>query len=132
SALDPGQAAGGRMIGVTGASGFVGRALCAHLASQGQPLRRLLRQAAGDAMPGDRIVGNIGPDTDWRGALEGLACVVHCAAHVHRMGAGRSGDNLATYRRVNTTGTRHLEQSAALYGVRRIVFISTVTVLGES
>lgn len=120
------------MIGVTGASGFVGRALCAHLASQGQPVRRLLRQAASDAAPGDRIVGNIGPDTDWRGALDGLACVVHCAAHVHRMGAGGSGDDLAAYRRVNTQGTRHLAQAAARAGVRRFVFVSSVKVLGEA
>lgn len=118
-------------IGVTGASGFVGRALCAHLASQGHTVRRLLRQADGDAGPSDRIVGDIGPDTDWRGALEGLSCVVHCAAHVHRMQPGQ-GDDLAAYRRVNTQGTLRLAQAAAQAGVRRFVFISSVKVLGES
>ena len=120
------------MIGVTGASGFVGRALCTHLASQGQPVRRLLRQAASDTAPGDRIVGDIGPDTDWHSALEGLACVVHCAAHVHRMDAGGTGGDLAAYHRVNTQGTRRLAQAAAQAGVRRFVFISSVKVLGES
>lgn len=119
------------MIGVTGASGFVGRALCAHLAAQGHTVRRLLRRADGNAAPDDRIVGDIGPDTDWRGSLDGLACVVHCAAHVHRMQPGQ-GDDLAAYRRVNTQGTLRLARAAAQAGARRFVFISSVKVLGEA
>lgn len=118
-------------IGITGASGFVGRALCAHLASQGHTVRRLLRRAGGNAAPDDRIVGDIGPDTDWRGALDGLACMVHCAAHVHRMQPG-GADDLAAYRRVNTQGTLRLARAAAQAGVRRFVFISSVKVLGEA
>ncbi len=120
------------MIGVTGATGFVGRALCAHLAAQGMTVRRLLRQRGNTTLPDDRMVGEIGPDTVWSDALQGLDCVVHCAAHVHRMQAGVEGNTPADYRRVNTEGTRRLAEAAAIAGVRRFIFISSIKVLGEA
>ncbi|MEZ5646629.1 MAG: SDR family oxidoreductase [Burkholderiaceae bacterium] len=115
------------MIAVTGANGFVGRALVARLAGQG-PVRPLVRTPRD--LPGAVAVGDIGHDTDWTPALAGIDCVVHCAARVHMM-QETAADPLAAFREVNVAGTRHLAESAAAAGVRRLVFLSSVKVLGE-
>lgn len=117
------------MIAVTGASGFVGRALCQALAGQGVPFRALVRTP--DAtLPQAWVVGDMGPDTDWATALQGVSCIVHCAARVHVMHDTET-DPLAAFRRVNVEGTRQLADSAARAGVRRLVFLSSLKVLGE-
>lgn len=130
--MDAGPSTVTRMIGITGATGFVGRALCRHMADRGQLIRRLLRRPGADTQPDDRVIGDIGPDTDWRDALDGLGAVVHCAAHVHRLAGPPAERTLAAYRRVNTEGTLCLARAAAAAGVRRFVFVSSVKVLGEA
>ncbi len=72
------------------------------------------------------MVGDIGPDTDWREALEGVIRIVHLAAL-----AGRAGDAPADLHRVNTLGTRALARQAARAGVERFVFVSSLKVHGE-
>ncbi|MDZ4293672.1 MAG: SDR family oxidoreductase [Hydrogenophaga sp.] len=114
---------------MTGASGFVGRALCQALADQGVPFRALVR-APDATLPLARVIGDIGSDTDWAAALQGVSCIVHCAARVHVM-QDTEADPLAAFRRVNVEGTRHLARSAAQAGVRRLVFLSSLKVLGE-
>jgi nucleoside-diphosphate-sugar epimerase len=117
------------LIAVTGASGFVGRALCQALADQGVPFRALVRSP--DArLPQAWVIGNIGSDTDWTAALQGVSCIVHCAARVHVM-QDTEADPLAAFRQVNVEGTRHLAHSAVQAGVRRLVFLSSLKVLGE-
>jgi nucleoside-diphosphate-sugar epimerase len=117
------------VIAVTGASGFVGRALCQSLEEQGRPYRALVRTL--DArLPQACVVGDIGPDTDWAQALEGVECVVHCAARVHVM-REQAFDPLAAFRRINVDGTRRLALEASQAGVGRMVFVSTLKVLGE-
>ena len=117
------------MIAVTGASGFVGRALCQALADQGVPFRALVRSP--DArLPQARVIGDISADTDWAAALQGVSCIVHCAARVHVM-QDTEADPLAAFRQVNVEGTRHLARSAARASVQRLVFLSSLKVLGE-
>lgn len=77
------------------------------------------------------VVGDIGPDTQWSTALAGVDCVVHCAARVHLMRESAS-DPLKAYRQVNSEGTRRLAEAAAAAGVGRLVFISSVKVMGET
>ena len=114
---------------VTGADGFVGRALCDALAASGCVPRRALRAArAGNA--GAVAVGDIGPATEWRAALAGVGCVVHLAARTHVL-RETVADPLAEYRRINVAGTERLARSAAAHGVRRLVFLSSVKVNGE-
>lgn len=117
------------MIAVTGANGFVGRALCDRLGQEG-PVRPLVRREAGD-LPGAVAVGDIGARTDWTHALSGVDCVVHCAARVHMM-QENAADPLAAYRDVNVAGTKRLAEAAASAGVRRLVFLSSVKVMGET
>lgn len=127
-----------RRVLVTGATGFVGKALINRLARELPPGR--LRAAArrpehGDGMIEWVTVPDLGPETDWSAALEGVETVVHLAARVHVLRERYDPDDqqlLCDYRRVNALGTARLAEQAALAGVRRMLLVSTVKVLGES
>jgi nucleoside-diphosphate-sugar epimerase len=93
-------------------------------------VRRAVRRAEGDD-PATVTVGELTPETDWRRALEGVQCVVHLAARTHVL-SETARDPLAEYRRVNVEGTLRLAEQAAQAGVRRLVFMSSVKVNGES
>jgi nucleoside-diphosphate-sugar epimerase len=119
---------------VTGANGFIGRALCNKLLTDGYQVRGAVRSAAQmTTLPSGVdgvMVGDIGPETDWPEALKGIDGVVHLAARVHVMRES-SVDPLAAYREVNVEGTKCLAIAAANAGVKRFVYISSVKVNGE-
>jgi nucleoside-diphosphate-sugar epimerase len=118
---------------VTGASGFVGSRLCAHLAKQGWQVRAAVRIVHG-IPPSDgierHVVTDIGPQTGWSEALSGVEAVVHLAARVHVMHESAM-EGLREHRRVNTGGTVALAHAAARSGVQRFVYLSTIKVNGE-
>jgi len=117
---------------ITGANGFVGRALCAELLLRGYSVHAAVRAAdkfVGDAEP--VAVGDIDGATDWSEALCGVEVVVHLAARVHVM-RETDADPLAEFRRVNVEGTANLARQAAGAGVKRLVYVSSVKVNGES
>ncbi len=113
---------------VTGATGFVGTALCAHLAANGHTPRPAVRTPHG--LRDEVVIGDIDAHTDWTAALSGCDAVVHLAARVHVMD-DRARDPLALYRVTNTDATLNLARQAACAGVRRLVFISSIKVNGE-
>jgi len=121
------------MILVTGANGFVGRALCAALVSSGQIVVAATRHALSAAGPhiSNFQISTLAADTDWQGGLQGCGAVVHLAARVHVM-ADTAADPLTEFRRVNVEGTLNLARQAVTAGVRRFVFISSIKVNGES
>lgn len=116
---------------VTGAMGFVGRALCKHLAESGYHVRGAVR---GDCQQQANIeyvaIGNLESVSraEWIDLLDDVKVVIHCAALVHQMNGVANPD---TYYRINTAATGVLAEAAAEAGVRRFVFLSTVKVLGE-
>lgn len=116
---------------LTGARGFVGRALSESLAGQRREFRPVVRsgcESIGGAIP--CVVGDIGSHTDWSSALDGVDAVVHLASRVHVM--NESGSDIdALYRETNTFGTLRLAQQAADAGAKRFVFLSSVKVNGE-
>jgi nucleoside-diphosphate-sugar epimerase len=118
---------------VTGANGFIGRALCARLAAEGWTVRAAVFPLGAPVPAGTAAapVGDIGAGTDWTAALAGVEVVIHLAARVHVM-KETAGDPLAAFRAVNVEGTRRLARSAAATGVKRLVFLSTVGVHGAS
>jgi nucleoside-diphosphate-sugar epimerase len=73
----------------------------------------------------------LSPYEDWSEALNGVGCVVHCAARVHVMNE-KAQDPLIEFRRINVDGTMRLARQAAEAGVRRFVFVSSIKVNGES
>ena len=116
---------------VTGANGFVGRAVCRRLLSEawtvaGAVRRQVTLQAGVEA----RHIGEIGPGTDWDQALAGVQAVVHLAARVHVM-KDKAADPLAAFRRVNTEGTLRLAEVAAQAGVKHFIFMSSIKVNGD-
>ena len=113
---------------VTGATGFVGTALCAMLAASGYGVVPAVRSKAG--LPREVVVGNLDASTDWRPALNGCDVVIHLAARVHVMN-DIAQDALALYRLANTEATLNLARQAAEVGVKRFIFISTIKVNGE-
>ena len=115
---------------VTGASGFVGRALCAEALSRGMAVRGITRASGNLPTSVENItVGGIYGNTDWQDALTGCEVVVHLASRVHVM-ADTSANPLAEFRKVNVQGTLNLAWQAAASGVRRFVFVSSVGVNG--
>lgn len=115
---------------VTGASGFVGRAVCAHLSERGFLVKAAMRHASSQAPGQPALVGAIDGNTDWTEALAGVELVVHLAARVHVM--RESAHNpLAEFRRTNVAGTETLSMAAAKAGVRRLVYLSSIKVHGE-
>ncbi len=113
---------------VTGANGFVGRALCGHLGTLGQVVVSAVRRASG--LADEAVVGDIDGATDWTAALRGCDAVVHLVARVHVMD-DTAQDPLALYRATNVEATLNLARQAAAAGVKRFVFISTIKVNGE-
>ena len=121
-----------RVVVVTGANGFVGRALCAEIVARGTAVRGITRSAC-DFPSGTESfrVGDIDDSTNWQDALAGCRVVVHLAARVHVM-ADTAANPLDEFRRINVQGTLNLARQAAAAGVNRFVFISSVKVNGEA
>ena len=90
----------------------------------------------GNLLPGDSllqlgetsVIEEIGPDTDWSRALEGVSAVVHLANLAHMM---HGHTTLGRYLEVNAQGSSNLAWQAAAAGVKRMVYLSSVKVLGE-
>jgi nucleoside-diphosphate-sugar epimerase len=117
---------------VTGASGFLGHAVCADLVGRGVDVRALVRPGAA-APPGTERAEAAGLDdaAAIAAAARGVEAVVHLAARVHVMD-DRSADPLAAFRAVNVAGTRTVARAAADAGAGAFVFASSVKAMGES
>lgn len=113
---------------VTGANGFIGSALCEHMLNQGFGVKAALRPDRRLNLSLAKVVIDaVDHRTDWADALRGIDTVIHLA------GLTRSADGVAEdFRRVNVEGTLNLARQAALSGVRRFIFISSIKVNGES
>lgn len=115
---------------VTGASGFLGGALCKVL-SEKMTVRGTVRASS---MPNkhegvELVAGELSGNFDWSVVLEGVTAIVHCAARVHVM--RDSAENpLEEFRTVNVDGTLNIARQAAVAGVKRFVFISSIGVNG--
>jgi nucleoside-diphosphate-sugar epimerase len=113
---------------VTGASGFVGTALCRELLARGHTVRAAVRRLkAPGAVPPQLhqiLVPDIAAEFDRRALVDGVGTVVHLAALAHRSSIE------AEMRRVNCDAAVRLAEAAAGL-VRRFIFLSSVKVHGE-
>src|SRR5690348_13051464 len=108
---------------VTGASGFVGTALCRELLARGHVVRAAVRRLSASAETGLPQIRSpdLAGELDQPALVEGVDAVVHLAAVAHRA----AGEPEA--RRVNGDATARLAEAAA--GIaRRFVFMSSVKV----
>lgn len=119
---------------VTGATGFVGRALCPVLVRNGQHVSVATRNPrVAEQLPrvDVRPIPGIGPRVDFSAVLRDVSSVVHLAAQVPQLGEAQDEQLARTYQRINVDGARKLAQDAAAAGVRRFVYISTAQVHGQ-
>ncbi len=114
---------------ITGASGFIGRALLARLQEDRQHVIPVLRKNNGS--PDAIVVEDINAQTKWAEIVRGGDCVVHLAARVH-IQHDSSKNPLQEYRATNVDATLQLAQQSAQAGVRRFIFLSSIKVNGES
>lgn len=117
---------------ISGASGFVGGAVCAELAQRHYSVRGVVRNLFRSGSEQYELIeiDGVGSETNWSYALNDVSVVVHLAARVHVM-HDTEIDPLTAFRAVNVEGTLNLARQAAAAGVKRFVFISSVKVNGE-
>lgn len=118
---------------MSGATGFLGRALMSQLVANARFLpRATIRSGVQDWEEHSELVrvGDLTAVTDWTHAVCGVNVVVHTAARVHVMNE-QSGNVINIYRRTNVDGTLNLARQAADAGVKRFIFLSSIKVNGE-
>jgi len=110
---------------VSGASGFVGRALVEHLLSLGHGVIPAVRRPSG--LPNERLLRNA---VDLDSALFGCDSFIHLAGRAHVLREDKPNP-LAAYRAANVELALNFARQAAVAGVRRFIFMSSVKVNGE-
>lgn len=113
---------------VTGANGFFGRLLVPALREHATVFAGV--RAGGDADAGTRILGDLSELPDLTAALDGIDCIVHCAARAHVL-REETDDPLPLFRAANRDATLHLARQAAAAGVKRMIFLSSIGVNGN-
>ncbi len=113
-----------KRILVTGASGFIGRALVTELAAAGHSVRAAMRQPADVFARSVEVVAvsDLTRPVEWRALLKNIETVVHLAGITHT-GPGVTED---AYDRVNRLATAELARTAQAVGIRHLIFISSI------
>ncbi|MDR0662339.1 MAG: NAD-dependent epimerase/dehydratase family protein [Holosporales bacterium] len=123
------------MILVTGASGFVGSALCRHLSQQKRPYHGLSRTrplwAQGENAA---LFSSLDLCSASCATLKALCpaggTIVHCAGRAHIMQETES-DPESAFHALNVEATQKLLEAAEAKGVQRFIFVSSIKVNGE-
>lgn len=117
---------------VTGAGGFIGRALCARLAAaQVSHVGAVRALSSVDAESSDSVALGDFAAADWSPVLRGIDTIVHLAGRAHVTAASDATDP-TPFIVANVHVTRRLLDAAVQAGVRRFVLASTVKVYGEA
>jgi nucleoside-diphosphate-sugar epimerase len=112
---------------VTGANGFIGSALCAHLSDLGHEVVPIVR--GGYEFPlGQIVLPN--DEQMWKFALSRCDVIIHLAGRAHVI-REMDPDPLGAFRSANLALTMQLAVRAVEAGVKRFIFISSIKVNGE-
>ena len=120
---------------VTGASGFLGQAVCAELCARGHAVGALVRRPGSEPEGTVAIAGDLGDSVALHEAVKqaGPDCVFHLAAEI------ATQRDPAKINEVNVEGTHRLLEACKAFDSPRFLFVSTIvtgdaggTVLDES
>ena len=116
---------------VTGANGFVGKALCSAALEEGFLVKALTRKPH-DYPAGieNCICEDLSNPLMLTPVLKDVDVVIHLAARVHVMKESLD-DALGAYRAINVAATLALAKAAVAAGVKRFVYLSSIKVNGE-
>jgi nucleoside-diphosphate-sugar epimerase len=114
---------------VTGATGFVGRALVSRLRSAGLSVRTSSR-SDNPNNPGEHVIADLERPSALDSLTTGCDAVIHLAARTHQ--ARSSAEDARRYRSANIEATARLVDAALRTGVGRFVYVSSIKVNGES
>lgn len=110
---------------LTGSSGFIGSHFCGDT-----NIKRIVTRANDNCNHWSceqYSISTLDGQTDWSGAFNGIDAIIHLAALAHSR-TFTSDD----YQKVNVDGALHLAREAALAGVKRFVFVSSIGVHGAN
>jgi len=117
------------MILVTGASGFIGHQLCKALSDKNYEIIRANKASTGSEI---EFVKTINHDTNWSSVFRlGVEVVIHLAPEVCAI-EGSLGDQTEPFEKVYACGTLNLANQAAVAGVKRFIYLSSIKVNGET
>ena len=114
---------------VTGATGFVGRALVTRLRAAGAFVRGIARSPSRAMDAHELVAADLAQLPEDAAAFDGIDVVFHLAAKTHDMAEARGVES--EYERINVEGTRRLLAAARGHSVRRVVFVSSVKAIDE-
>jgi nucleoside-diphosphate-sugar epimerase len=121
-----------KRILLTGATGFIGKELANRIEKDGYfKLRVIVRRDVRFSIGTEVYLTSSLVDNEVIPvALRDVEVLIHSAARAHIM-KDQAFDPLAEYRKTNTEDTLKLARMAAISGVRRFIFISSIKVNGE-
>lgn len=115
---------------ITGGSGFIGSHVAEALLLQGRNVRALVRRSIDPGLAGrfalDQQIGDLLDRPSIARAVKGCDLVYHLAAEL-RMGQVHRSELF----RVNQVGSRNLIEACREQGVRKLIYCSSVGVLGD-
>jgi nucleoside-diphosphate-sugar epimerase len=119
-------------IMLTGASGFIGKALTQQLLNQACKVEAVMRNGM-ENLPNLNVQLLHSFETEQLLKLNftDVDCVIHLAARAHVLSES-SDEQLAAFRKINTDATLALASLAAAAGVKRFIFLSSIGVNGVS
>lgn len=116
---------------ITGANGFVGRALCKQANKENYSVITLTRQPFEiNGQDQNAVLENYSNPASLQTILDKVDVVIHLAAKVHVMNDS-SIDMLGAYRQINVENSLALAKTAAAVGVKRFIYLSSIKVNGE-
>ena len=120
---------------ITGATGFIGKRLLQKLSDRKYLVDIIVRDLM--KLPGAEFYNNyfflddIDSVTDWKPILCKNDIIIHLSARVHIMN-DKAKNPLFEFRKANVESTLNFARQAAIIGVKRFIFLSSIKVNGES
>ena len=116
---------------VTGATGFIGRALVQELIRKKFNVSIAIRQRTNlfNDQVKQFIFDDFSKNPDLSSCLKDIDCLIHLASKVHEVGRDNVSD-LDNYKKINTDFTVNLGKQAISAGVKKFIFLSSIGVNG--